>query len=226
MNAIGAVMPNVATTLIDTLIASNRGDRHAFSYNAKRYSYQDVAALMNRAGNMLKGLGVEAAAPVLLLLPASPASVASLLGAIKAGAVPVLGAPLESGALETCVATVRPAAAIVHESCLADARKALAAVPHDAVVVAGADAHGYKSFVEAMRGQGSWLAAQEVGGDAPALAVWTESGLETMTHAELAAFLQGTGGLRGESKHGRGAEISVVGAMLRAFAQGDEATLA
>jgi acyl-coenzyme A synthetase/AMP-(fatty) acid ligase len=72
-------VPNVASTLIDALIASNRGDRHAFSYNDKRYSYQDVAALMNRTGNLLHGLGLEAGSRVLLLLPASPARVAGML---------------------------------------------------------------------------------------------------------------------------------------------------
>ena len=102
-------VPNVASTLIDTLIASNRGDRHAFSYNDKRYSYQDVAALMNRTGNLLHGLGLEAGSRVLLLLPASPARVAGMLGAIKAGMVPVLGAPAQ--ALEHCIAIVKPAAA-------------------------------------------------------------------------------------------------------------------
>ena len=120
-------VPNVASTLIDTLIASNRGDRHAFSYNDKRYSYQDVAALMNRTGNLLHGLGVEAGSRVLLLLPASPARVAGMLGAIKAGMVPVLGAPAQ--ALEHCIAIVKPAAAIVHEKYLQEAEAALAALP-------------------------------------------------------------------------------------------------
>lgn len=225
MNQVAAVIPNVAGTLVDTLIASNRGDRHAFSYHDKRYSYQDVAALMNRAGNMVKGWGVEPGASVLLLLPASPALVASLLGVIRAGAVPVLGAPLESGALGKCIAATRPSAAIVHENRLPGADKALAALPHDAVVVVGSNAQGYKSFVQEMRGQASWLAAQDISGDAPALGIWTGTGVDVRSHAELAAFIGGSGELRGPGD-ASGSEIGAVGAMLRAFSRGEEATLA
>jgi len=86
--------PNVTATLIDALIASNRGDRHAFEFARKTYSYQDVAALMNRSGNMVRKLGVTAEDRVLLLVPESPAFVASLLGVMKAGAVPIVGAPI------------------------------------------------------------------------------------------------------------------------------------
>ena len=224
MSQVADAIPNAASTLIDTLIASNRGDRHAFSYNDKRYSYQDVAALMNRAGNLVEGLGVEAGASVLLLLPASPARVASLLGVIKAGAVPVVGVPLDSRALEACVATARPSAAIVHENYLPVAEKALAALPRDAIVVVGADAHGYKSFLQELRGQASWLAAEDISGDAPALALWTASGVDTTSHAELAAFVRGNGQLRG-GPGDVGSETAAVGAMLQAFSRGEEATL-
>jgi len=53
---VAELTPNVAATLIDALIASNRGDRHAFAFARKTYSYQDVAALMNRTGNMVRSL--------------------------------------------------------------------------------------------------------------------------------------------------------------------------
>ena len=224
MNPVAAVIPNVASTLVDTLIASNRGDHHAFSYHDKRYSYQDVAALMNRAGNMVKELGVEPGASVLLLLPASPALVASLLGVIKAAAVPVLGAPLESGALERCIATTRPSAAIVHENHLPGVDHALSAIPHDAVVVVGSNAQGYKSFVQEMRGQASWLAPQDIGGDAPALGFWNGTGVDFRSHAELAAFIDGSGELRGAGD-ASSSETAAVVAMLHAFSRGEEATL-
>ena len=216
-------VPNVASTLIDTLIASNRGDRHAFSYNDKRYSYQDVAALMNRTGNLLHGLGLEAGSRVLLLLPASPARVAGMLGAIKAGMVPVLGAPAQ--ALEHCIAIVKPAAAIVHEKYLQEAEAALAAVPRDAVVVVGSDVRGHKSFVDEVRGQASWLAAPVVRADAPALGFWTGAAVALMSHAELAAFVHGTGDLPGGGDAPNPA-AAAIGAMLRAFARGEDATLA
>ncbi len=223
MSQVADVMPNVATTLIDTLIASNRGDQHAFSYHDKRYSYQDVAALMNRAGNLVNGLGVAAGGLVLLLLPASPALVASLLGTIKAGAVPVVGAPHDSEALEQCVAAARPSAAIVHENHLPNAERALAAIPHDAILVVGTGLHDYRSFVQELRGQASWLAAESIGSDAPALGLWTGSQVEAISHAALAAFVQGSGELRGPGN--ANSEIAAIGAMLRAFSKGEETTL-
>ena len=224
MNQPADIGANVASVLIDTLIASNQGDHQAFSYNDKRYSYQDVAALMNRAGSMVKALGVETGAAVLLLLPASPAWIASLLGSIKAGAVPLLGAPIDSGALEQCVATARPAAAVVHEARLSGAERALAAIPRDAVVVVGSDARGYKSFVDELRVQPSWFAAQPISGNAPALAIWTGSGVRQLSHDDVASFVHGNGQPLGDGD-GTSAEISTAGAMLRAFSRGESAKL-
>lgn len=226
MTAIADGTSNVASTLIDALIASNRGDHHAFTYAQKRYSYQDVAALMNRTGNMVRTLGVAKGALVLLLLPGSPALVASLLGVIKAGAVPVLGAPLDgAGALAHCVATTRASAAIVHQVHLPAAESGLSAISRDAIVVVGADAHGYKSFLEEVRGQPSWLAAQDMKRDAPALGLWNGSALETMSHAELTAYIAGSGDVRASLGTATGVDTTALAAMLRAFSKGEEATL-
>jgi acyl-CoA synthetase (AMP-forming)/AMP-acid ligase II len=158
-------------------------------------------------------------------MPASPALVASVLGAIKAGAVPVIAAPLEAQALVQCVAATKPSAAIVHENRLQGAEQALAAIPRDAVVVVGTDPGAYKSFVQEMRGQPSWLAAQPMRGDAPALGTWTESGLDEISHAELAAFVEGSGSLGRGAGHASGEAVAVA-AMLRAFSRGEETTLA
>jgi acyl-coenzyme A synthetase/AMP-(fatty) acid ligase len=225
MTQVADAAPNIATSLIDALIASNRGDRHAFSFNARRYSYQDVAALMNRTGNMVKGLGVEKTDLVLLLLPGSPALVASLLGVVKAGAVPVLGVPLEDAeALGRCVAATHPSAVIVHQDHLAYARKALSGISHDRVVVVGADAGGHKSFLDEVRGQSSWLAAEPVNRDAPALGIWRESALDTISHGEVAALI-GDGDNGGVPRNAATDEMAVITAMLRAFSKGEEATL-
>ena len=226
MTRVADATGNIATTLIDALIASNRGDRHAFSFNDKRYSYQDVAALMNRTGNMVKGLGVGNGDRVLVLLPASPSRVASLLGEIKAGAVAVMGVPADDAeALQRWVAATRPSAAIVHQSHLANAEKALADISHDRFVVVGADARGHKSFLDEVRGQSSWLVAEQLASDAPALAVWDGSALHEISHGEVAALIrdEGDGGRTagGETS----AEMLAVIAMLRAFSKGEEGKL-
>jgi 3-hydroxybenzoate/4-hydroxybenzoate---CoA ligase len=220
---VAELRPNVAATLIDALIASNRGDRHAFVFAKKTYSYQDVAALMNRTGNMVKALGVDKGARVLLLLPESPAFVASLLGVIKAGAVPIVGASvLDAEALERCIAAATPVSAIVHQTHLERVEQALATLPKDVVVVVGSDTHGHKSFVDEVRAQPSWLSAEPVSEDAPALGIWAGSALATISHREVATFVAGTGELGNVATS---PEIVKIGAMLRAFSKGEEATL-
>ncbi len=218
--------PNIAAALIDTLIASNRGDRHAFAFGEKRYSYQDVAALMNRAGNMMKALGVEPGAAVLLLLPGSPAFVASLLGAIKAGAMPILGAAAnDETLLQRCITATGPSLVVTHQDHVANIEGALSLVPRDAVVVVGGDAEGHKSFVAELRGQSSWLSAEPVGGDASALGVWTGSSLRRISHAELSALLDSHENATGPADPSLSNEVIAALAMLRAFSRGEVATL-
>jgi len=223
MTEVAGTTTNVASAWIDGLIASNRGNRHAFAYAQKRYSYQDVAALMNRAGNLIKALGVGTGAPVLLLLPGSPALVATLLGAIKAGAVPIVGAPRDDlEGLTRCVAASKPAAVVIHENCVAAAEAALAGIRREMIVVVGANVMpGYKSFVDEIRSLSSWLAADPVAEDAPALSRWLGSSLRTVSHAELAAEIETPSG------HDPllGGEAEPMAAMLRAFSAGEEAEL-
>jgi hypothetical protein len=220
MSTVADVTPNIAAALIDTLISANRGDRRAFEYAARTYSYQDVAALMNRTANMLVGLGVSLGSRVLLLLPESPAFVASLLGAIKAGAVPIVGANAEGDDVERCVEVTTPAAAIIHESRLPAAEAALARIPRAAIVVVGGDPRGYTGFVDAIRVQPSWLAPAPIAPGAPALGVWNGHRLEVTSHADVGRLVEGAA-FTDESA----ADASRAVAMLRAFASGEALTL-
>lgn len=223
MNEAVEATSNVASAWIDALIASNRGDHHAFAYGEKRYSYQDVAALMNRTANMLRGLGLQPGARVLLLIPGSPALVASLLGSIKSGAVPIVGVPLEdSEAVQRCVDAATPSAAIVHQDCLLAAAGALAGLQaREAVIVVGNDTQGRKSFIDEIRTQSSWSSPEPVGKDAPAWGIWAGSSLQVMSHAELGARVAGHD--EGHHQHTEG--IRPLTEMLRAFAKGETATL-
>jgi acyl-coenzyme A synthetase/AMP-(fatty) acid ligase len=223
MNETAASAANVASAWIDALIASNRGDRHAFAYAEKRYSYQDVAALMNRAANMLRALGLQPAARVLLLIPGSPALVASLLGSMKSGAVPIVGVPLDDPeSLRRCIDAASPAAAVVHQDCLGASAGALAGLPaQEAVIVVGKDTRGRKSFIDEIRGQSSWSAPEPVGGDAPAIGIWAGSALHVLSHAELFAAVAGPEA----SQDPRTDSIRSLTEMLRAFSKGETATL-
>ena len=111
---------NVASTLIDTLIASNRGDRHAFSYNDKRYSYQDVAALMNRAGNLLQAWASKRA-PCAAIAACVAGAGGEHAGRDQGRHGSGARRAARFQALEHCIAIVKPAAAIVHEQYLQEA---------------------------------------------------------------------------------------------------------
>ena len=80
---------NAAADFIDCHMAAGRGERIAVRDDRGSTSYRALAERVNRAGNMLKALGVRAEDRVLLLLLDSVEFPALFFGAIKLGAVPV-----------------------------------------------------------------------------------------------------------------------------------------
>ncbi len=186
---------NVASRLIDRHVQANLGQKRALEYGDKHYSYYDLAALANRAGNLLKTLGVRPGAAVVLAMPPSPAYLGSLIGALKIGAVAALGQH------------PAPALALVHAVALAQ----FAPLGPEKLVVVGEVPQGYRSFVELMRAQASSLAAEALPAGAPAIAMPGK----TLSHGETHALLEG----QGDGGLGRTAEL------LRALARGETAKL-
>lgn len=80
---------NATALLLDENVRQGRGERVALRSAGAAYTYREVQALANRAGNALRGLGVEGEQRVALLLPDGPDFVAAYFGAMKIGAVPV-----------------------------------------------------------------------------------------------------------------------------------------
>jgi len=80
---------NVAVEFVDRRIEAGRANHVALHYEGRRFTYGQVAAMVNRVGNALRHLGVEMENRVLLLLYDSPEFAASFFGAMKIGAVPV-----------------------------------------------------------------------------------------------------------------------------------------
>ncbi len=80
---------NMVSLLLERHIEQGRGDRIAIYYGDERMTYQQLYELTNRVGNALVDLGIEPEQRVLLLLPDGPEFVATFLGAMKIGAVPV-----------------------------------------------------------------------------------------------------------------------------------------
>lgn len=209
---------NVTATLVDRHIAATRGGRNALRYGQSRYTFHDVAALMNRAGNMLRGLGVQADDHVLLLVPPSPALIAGLLGAMKIGAVPVvMTVPIDGGSIARCLAAAKPAVIVAHRSHL----EAVESAEHVTapVVVVGEDAGAHMSFVELVREAPSSLSGAPVATEAMALALFGDGGLITASHGQIAALIAA-----GEANGGEIEGWSLTPA-LRAFASCEEAAL-
>jgi hypothetical protein len=150
--------------------------------------------------------------------------VGSLLGAMKMGAVPMIGASSDPEDLARCVAATRPVTAVVHENRLSEAESALAPLARDAIVVVGAAVGGHRSFIDEMRTQPSWLPAADVRGDAPALGIWTGATAQIASHADVAAWLEEADAT--PTGHDQGDPARAVRAMLRAFAKGEAAILA
>lgn len=80
---------NAATHFIDRHIAEGRGDKTAFIDDKGSYTYAELAARVNRAGNLLKAQGVKPEQRVLLAMLDTIDFPTMFWGAMKIGAVPV-----------------------------------------------------------------------------------------------------------------------------------------
>jgi benzoate-CoA ligase family protein len=80
---------NMVSLLVDRHLREGHGERVAVYYLDRQLSYWDLAALVNQTGNGLRSLGIGLEDRVILLLPDGPEFLASFLGAMKIGAVPV-----------------------------------------------------------------------------------------------------------------------------------------
>lgn len=180
---------NAASVIVDHHISQNNGDRSALRFRDKRYSYHDLAALINRAGNMMHRLGVEAGDAVLIAVAPSPSLLASVLGAMKIGAVPIM-LPADAGpAVIASVSGKSKLKLLIAEA----ARLAkLGATGNITVLVVGEGADGQKSFVQEMRESASSLTRTVVANGTPALALLRNGDLLSFAHQQLAGVRAGS----------------------------------
>jgi len=146
---------NLSAVLLDEHLAAGRGDRPALRYEGARLSYRDVSRLVARVGSALRSLGVDMEDRVALLLPDSPEFVATFLGAIRIGAVPVtLSTYLTGGDYAELLADCRARVLVAHASVMprvASIRRVLPHLRH--VVIAGGDRGDDVGFDEITRAQ-------------------------------------------------------------------------
>jgi len=80
---------NAAADLVDRHLEEGRGGSVAYLDDSGTHSYAALAERVNRAGNALRALGVQAEQRVLMVMLDTIDFPAVFLGAIKIGAVPV-----------------------------------------------------------------------------------------------------------------------------------------
>jgi benzoate-CoA ligase len=130
---------NMADYFLDQNIRKGRGDKIAVYYKDDAYTYVQVQEMANRAGNTLRGLGVEMENRVLMVLPDSIEFVAVWFGILKIGAViTMVNTILPASDYEYYLNYTRARVAVVHESVLSKIEEVRAACPFlKAVLVVG-----------------------------------------------------------------------------------------
>jgi benzoate-CoA ligase family protein len=158
---------NLSAVLLDVHLAAGRGERPALRYEGTTLSYRDVSRLVARAGGALRALGVDIEDRVALLLPDSPEFVATFLGAIRIGAVPVtLSTYLTSDDYAELLADCRARVLVAHAGVMERVTPIRGGLPHlRHVVVAGGDRGDDAAFDDLTASQPDELAPEATTAD-------------------------------------------------------------
>jgi len=154
---------NVVEPLVDSHLRQGRADKPAILCGDEVVTYRQLYECINRAGNLLRGLGVRMEERVAILLPDSPECVCAFLGAIKLGAVAVpLNTNLLSEDYEYLLNDCRARVLIVHSSLLNKIREVRSMLRYlEHVVVAGDPESDTLSFSELMAAASPYLPCAE-----------------------------------------------------------------
>ena len=144
-------MANAVTAFLDDTIHGGAGDRPAVVTPTETVTYRELLERVGRAGNALRGLGVEPEQRVALLLADGVEWVAVFLGALRIGAVAV---PLNTRLTPTEWAAMlrdsRARVLVADAALLADLRPALVDLPHlRAVLATGQGATSLRALLTA-----------------------------------------------------------------------------
>jgi benzoate-CoA ligase family protein len=122
---------NMADYFLDHNIREGRADKVAVYDRGETYTYRQVYEMSNRAGNVLKELGVEIEDRVLMVLPDCIEFVAIWFGILKTGAVvTMVNTILPASDYEYYLNYTRARVAVVHESVVAKFEEVRSKCPH------------------------------------------------------------------------------------------------
>jgi benzoate-CoA ligase len=131
---------NLGAYYLDVNLDAGRGNKTAIYHKDTTYSFLDLWRLTNRAGNVLKALGVEPENRVLLILEDCPEWAATWLAVMKIGAVGTHAYTyLHPHDYEYLLDLVRPKVVVVDEVTLERVRQAAAGGKHPRTLLVAGD---------------------------------------------------------------------------------------
>ena len=166
---------NLVDHFVDRHIREGRGTKTAIVSGDLRLTYGEIAEQVNRAGNGLLNLGLQAEQRVLLILPDVPEFAAAYFGTMKLGAVAVpTSTALRSSDYAYFLEESRARLAIVHSTLLAEFQPALAGQRYCAnVIVCGEPADGYTHWNQFLKDGSPKMDAAPTSKDDAAFWLWT-----------------------------------------------------
>ncbi|MFQ5557087.1 MAG: AMP-binding protein, partial [Acidimicrobiales bacterium] len=127
---------NACQWLIDRHLRDGRGDRVAVRCEGESHTYSDIHAEVRRAASGLRALGVRPEERVAMVMLDSVEFVATFLGGLRVGAVPVLVNPLlPPRDLAATVADSRARVRVISQERAAGLEELLAGAPEVQAVV-------------------------------------------------------------------------------------------
>lgn len=161
---------NAASCFVDDHVEAGRGGRLAVldAGDGATYTYADLLEHTNRAGNVLRGLGVRREERVMLLMLDSVELVSCFLGAIKIGAVPIPTNTLLTAAdYELLLDDSRARVLVVSEALLPQIEPIRGHLRHleEVVVVGRPSAPGDIAYAEAAAAASAELAPETMSKD-------------------------------------------------------------
>jgi benzoate-CoA ligase family protein len=142
---------NAVSAFLDDTIGGGAGERAAIVTPTGTLTYRELLARVSRAGNALRGLGVEPEQRVAVLLPDGVDWVAVFLGALRIGAVAVpLNTRLSAAEWAAMLRDSRARVLVADLTLLAQLRPALVDLPHlRAVLTSGEGATSFQALLAA-----------------------------------------------------------------------------
>jgi benzoate-CoA ligase family protein len=132
---------NAGTWLLDRHVAEGRGSRIALRCQGQSTTYEGLLDLTERVSTGLRALGVRAEERVAMVMLDSPEFVATFLGALRIGAIPVLTNPLLPGRdLARIVADSRARIIVVSHERAESVDAILEGAPEVTKVISGGEA--------------------------------------------------------------------------------------